>query len=175
MSERSKDGDLSISTSPGRMWWWRDEDGTYPYCYGGFGGVGRGTHTAQEVAEKIFKCTGFSMPDVINKLKELGWQDVLAPLAEHLREKKRAQIAGLKARADGLRTYAEKNADKDYQYYRKLAYEQLRRTDGTYPPDEEISVRRLHQAACAMMGSGELAERIEREIESLEKSLNDAI
>lgn len=168
------DDKLMIHTSPGGISWSRTAAGVYSYRSFVLGGCGGGEHTAQQVAETIYRCAGSKMSTMTQELIKRGWDDVLTALKGLEQEKKAAQIGELKAKADDLREFAKHHQGKDYGHFRKIAYDQLRGPNGEEPDENDVSVRRLHEAACAMMSSVERAETIDKQIATLVETPPDS-
>ena len=170
---------LRISTSPGFIRWTPRPDGKFSFGSFILGGNSSGQCDAKSVAEKLHRTASHNYSAIIPALMRMGWTNVLDQIIPLEREKLRQEIANLKDGADNLQSYSDAHEGKedDYWYFRRLVYEEIVARLGREPEwdEEEGSVRRMHYAACNMMGSLRKRSETEKEIKELEDLLEDPL
>ena len=91
-------GEIFVKTSPGGYWYRREMDGTYAYHCFVLGGSGGGKSTVPEVASRLIQGCWAAGEDSLREtrqrlyrvLENLGWDEVIAYLAEMRRQSQRS-------------------------------------------------------------------------------------
>jgi hypothetical protein len=163
-------GTLFVKGSPGGYWYTKISSRKYEYRSFILGGCGSGDTTASQIAERLLR-KEYSTDLVSKVLKELGWSDVLGICENAWTEANspETRIKELEKELRQLRPFL-KFKDKDYQWWREYLYNRLQ-SQPDFNPDE-VSIRRLHQAALFYLGRNARYTEIKNELEKLKESEN---
>jgi len=157
---------LRVRVWRGICWFYRMSDDIYRYDCKAFGQSGSGAISPSEVAKRIWE--NQRSQNSLAILTELGWSDVAASYkAIEDEENNRAfeiKKETLRSRIVSLEPLWKEHRDKDYWWWRKVVYEELKSSPDFDP--EEVSIRRMHYAAIYYVA-------LMRDFEKLKQTLAD--